>query len=198
MERVEFEANRNWEVRNIFSTLPLEQASSERWFLDSLHEPKFLQHVSLEWFCQNICSLINWIAVVESNFVWLMQSRTKWNGKSMCLFRWFIDKLCAVSIAPLLSTPILIRVGFVPLVRSFSSRDNIIASFAAELDAMHSASQIEVATQICFFDLQLIAPPAARKIAPLVDFRDVLHPPQSALENPSILNDFDPSYRIPK
>ena len=102
----------------------------------------------------------------------------------MCLFRWFIDELYAVSIAPSLSTRIVIGFGMRELVKSARSLESQTASFAAKQIEMYSASQVEVATQVCFFERQLTAPLATRKMLPLVDFLVVRHPPQSASENP--------------
>ena len=82
-------------------------------------------------------------------------------------------------------------------MRSARRRESHIASFAAQHEAMYSASQVEVAAQVCFFERQLIAPPAAKNIEPLVDFPDSLQPPQSASENPWIPRGLVPSYRMP-
>ena len=49
---------------------------------------------------------------------------------------------------------------------------------------MYSASHVDVATQVCFLDLQDTAPPAKWNRKPLVDFRLSLHQVQSASEKP--------------
>ena len=102
----------------------------------------------------------------------------------MCLLRWFIDAFFALSIAPLLSTPNEIALVTSDFRRSAIKRASYIASFAAMHIAMYSASQVEVAMQVYFFELQETAPPATRNRKPLVDLRLFLHPLQSTSENP--------------
>ncbi len=78
-----------------------------------------------------------------------------------------------VSIAPALSTFMVIGLGGSKPKLSAISRESQTVSFAAWRDAMYSASHEEVATIVCFFDLQLV------KTYPLVDLRDSRHPAQS-------------------
>ena len=50
-------------------------------------------------------------------------------------------------------------------------------TFVPRHDALYTAAEVQVATQVCFLDLQLTDSPATKKIAPLVDFLVILHPP---------------------
>ena len=59
-------------------------------------------------------------------------------------------------------------------------------SFVARHYAIYSASQVESATQVSFLDRALKATPTNKKIAALVLFLVILHPPRSAAEYPSI------------
>ncbi len=96
-----------------------------------------------------------------------------------------MDEFRAVSMAPASSTLIFIGLGGLRPRNSAISRESQTASFAAWQDAMYSASHEEVAIVICFFDLQLTAPPAIVTTYPLVDFRDSWQRAQSESEYPS-------------
>ncbi len=76
------------------------------------------------------------------------------------------------------------KLGFAEFFKSARSLDNHTASFAARQQAIYSASQVEVATHICFLDFQQTAPPATRNTISLVDFRVSRHPAQSASAYP--------------
>ena len=75
---------------------------------------------------------------------------------------------------------------------SWSSHSSIrsslshIASFAARIRAMYSASVDNRVTVDCFFEHQLIGPPLSMKIKPEVDFRLFVLPAQSKSEYPSM------------
>ena len=103
----------------------------------------------------------------------------------------------AVSIAPLLSTPRTIGLGFGVAWRSANKRESQFDSFTTMHIAMHSASQVDVATQVCFLDFQETAIPATKKRKPIVDFRLSLHPAQSASEKPSEAKGLFPSKAMP-
>ena len=67
--------------------------------------------------------------------------------------------------------------GFRLFCRSANSLASHIDSFVARQAAMYSASRVDVATHVCFLDLQDITRSAANIMAPLVNLRDILHPP---------------------
>ena len=54
-------------------------------------------------------------------------------------------------------------------------------SLVARHDAMYSASFVDVATQVCFIDLQLTAPPETKKIMQLLVFEKLLNHPNQRL-----------------
>ena len=120
----------------------------------------------------------------------------KWYCRSICSLRSFIDVLFAVSMVPSLSTLICTVEGFSWFSRSDNNRVSQIDSLVGRHGAMFSASQVEVATYVCFLDLHDTAPPGTRNIAPLVGLRETLQPPQSVSENPSMTNGFYTLYEI--
>ncbi len=116
-----------------------------------------------------------------------MQSRT---------FSRLIEALYAVSIALSLSTLIVIGCGILKLFKSARSLDSHTASLVAKRQTMYSASQVEVATQVCFLHRHQTAPLATRKMLPLVDFRVVRQPAQSASAYPSVIRGLFTSYKM--
>ncbi len=83
-----------------------------------------------------------------------------------------MDEFRAVSMAPALYTLIFIGLGELRPRISAISRESQTASFAAWQDAVYFDLHQEVATIVCFLDLQPIVPPAIVKTYPLVDFLD--------------------------
>lgn len=75
----------------------------------------------------------------------------------MCLSIWLIDLFLPMLIVLLLSILIGSRYGSL-FSNSPTKRPSHVDSLVARLDAMYSASQVEVATQVCFLDLRLMAP----------------------------------------
>jgi hypothetical protein len=67
---------------------------------------------------------------------------------------------------------------------SISNRRSQTTSLAACVAAMYLASVLERATALCFFDPQLIAPPASMKMKPDVDLRSFTLLAQSASTKP--------------
>ena len=65
---------------------------------------------------------------------------------------------------------------------SVRSRRSQVASLAASVSAMYSASVEEIATVNCLLEHQLIGPPFSIKMKPDVDFRLSLSPAQSESE----------------
>ena len=94
----------------------------------------------------------------------------------MCLLHWFTEAFLAVPIVQLLSTPRAIGFGSGVAWRSTNKRESHIDSLTAMRIAMYSASQVDVATQVCFLDLQDTAPHPTKNRKPLVDFGISLHP----------------------
>src|SRR5260370_42447392 len=66
----------------------------------------------------------------------------------------------------------------------FSSLRSQTSSFAACAAAMYSASVLDSATALCFFELQLMAAPASKKTYPDVDFRSLTLVAQLASTKP--------------
>lgn len=73
-----------------------------------------------------------------------------------------------------------------------------VASLAARVSAIYSASVEDRATVACFLEHQLIGPPFSIKIKPDVDFRLSLSPAQSESEYPSIFSSSLPPYVMPQ
>ena len=78
-----------------------------------------------------------------------------------------------------------------------NKRECHIDSLTAMHIAMYSSSQDELATQVWFLDLQDTAAPATKNRKPLVNFRLLLHPAQSASEKPSDAKGLFPSNAMP-
>lgn len=70
-------------------------------------------------------------------------------------------------------------------LNSVSSRRSHVASFAASVRAMYSASVDDKATMGCLLEHQLTGPPLSMKMKPEVDFQLSLSPAQSKSEYPS-------------
>jgi len=90
---------------------------------------------------------------------------------------WFLAR----SIADLLSTSNS-TVSSLNIFNSLSKAVSHSAWQAAEQAAMYSASQVERATTVCFFELQDIGDPDSRKTYPEVVFLSVASPLQSESE----------------
>ena len=75
---------------------------------------------------------------------------------------------------------------------------NHVASLAANVKDIYSASVDDSATVDCLFEHQLTSPPFSMNIKPDVDFRLSLSPAQSESEYPSTQSFFSPPYVIPR
>src|SRR6266852_2845415 len=96
-------------------------------------------------------------------------SRTQWYFESICLVLLWNRGSLAILTAPVLSE--FSMVGFCWMSPSSLYRFlNHDASFPDSHRAIYSASVVLMAVTDCLFDLQVIAPPAAMKTYPVVDF----------------------------